>query len=72
MHTHMSHQLRWEGSRNGGKWLSQLLPRVLSILPVSGWKRRGEDPPSSLTTLVPEDVGWPLDVILGSPVWSVF
>lgn len=59
--------------RNRGKWMRQLLPIFLSILASGGRReKRGEVAPSSLTTPVLEHEGTPLDVILGSPKWSMF
>lgn len=73
----MDHQLGWEGSEDGGKWMTQLLSVPLSVCPVSrwvGWREceEGRAAASSLTTPGPKDGGRLLDVFLESPMWSRF
>lgn len=42
MRVHVNHGLGWEGSRNMGKWMGQLFPIFIAILPVSEGKGETE------------------------------
>lgn len=73
MPAHVSHQLGWEWSRNGGNWMKQLLPIFLSLLPVSrgSWEKWEKGCSQQPNPPVPEDVTatW---FIPGTPMWSMF